>query len=84
MRPVVRHNSSRNASDVAASTPTGRVVRVIGPVVDVEFTRDTMPSPMVGVERWGDTVFAALAGEKRDVLYDSVRQPMWRGDSSKT
>jgi ADP-ribose pyrophosphatase YjhB (NUDIX family) len=48
------------------------------------FTRDTMPTPMVGVERWGDQVFAALAGEQRDVLYDSVRQPMWRGDSSKT
>jgi ADP-ribose pyrophosphatase YjhB (NUDIX family) len=47
------------------------------------FTRDTMPSPMVGVERWGEHVFAALAGEQRDVLYDSVRQPMWRGDSPK-
>jgi ADP-ribose pyrophosphatase YjhB (NUDIX family) len=45
------------------------------------FTRDTLPTPMVGVERWGDHVFAALAGEGRDVLYDSVRQPMWRGDS---
>jgi ADP-ribose pyrophosphatase YjhB (NUDIX family) len=48
------------------------------------FTRDTMPTPMVGVERWGDQVFAALAGEQRDVLYDSVRQPMWRGDSTAT
>jgi ADP-ribose pyrophosphatase YjhB (NUDIX family) len=46
------------------------------------FTRDTLPTPMVGVERWGDTVFGALAGEHRDVLYDSVRQPMWRGDST--
>ena len=47
------------------------------------FTRDTMPSPIVGSERWADTVFAALAGEHRDVLYDSVRQPMWRGDAQK-
>jgi F-type H+-transporting ATPase subunit beta len=31
-------------SDTAAKTPTGRVVRVIGPVVDVEFTRDAMPA----------------------------------------
>ncbi len=45
------------------------------------FTRDVLPQPMVGVERWGEHVFAALAGERRDVLYDSVRQPMWRGDS---
>jgi ADP-ribose pyrophosphatase YjhB (NUDIX family) len=47
------------------------------------FTRDTMPSPIVGSERWADVVFAALAGEHRDVLYDSVRQPMWRGDAQK-
>jgi ADP-ribose pyrophosphatase YjhB (NUDIX family) len=47
------------------------------------FTRDSMPSPIVGSERWSDTVFAALAGEHRDVLYDSVRQPMWRGDAEK-
>jgi ADP-ribose pyrophosphatase YjhB (NUDIX family) len=47
------------------------------------FTRDTMPSPIVGSERWADVVFAALAGEHRDVLYDSVRQPMWRGDPQK-
>jgi len=45
------------------------------------FTRDAMPSPLVGAERWGEHVFAALAGERRDVLYDSVRQPMWRGDA---
>ncbi|MGO9456645.1 MAG: NUDIX hydrolase N-terminal domain-containing protein [Acidimicrobiales bacterium] len=43
------------------------------------FTADTLPSPLVGVERWGDHVFAALRGEHRDVLYDRVRQPMWRG-----
>jgi ADP-ribose pyrophosphatase YjhB (NUDIX family) len=48
------------------------------------FTRDTMPSPLVGSERWADHVFAALSGEHRDVLYDSVRQPMWRGDSQST
>ncbi len=43
------------------------------------FTADALPSPLVGVERWGDHVFAALRGEHRDVLYDRVRQPMWRG-----
>jgi ADP-ribose pyrophosphatase YjhB (NUDIX family) len=48
------------------------------------FTRETMPSPIVGSERWADTVFAALGGEHRDVLYDSVRQPMWRGDAPHT
>ncbi len=48
------------------------------------FTRDTLPAPLVGSERWGDHVFAALNGEQRDVLYDRVRQPMWRGDPSTT
>jgi ADP-ribose pyrophosphatase YjhB (NUDIX family) len=48
------------------------------------FTRETMPFPLVGSERWGDHVFAALRGEQRDVLYDRVRQPMWRGESSQT
>jgi len=48
---------------------------------DVGWLPATHASPMVGVERWGEHVFAALAGEQRDVLYDSVRQPMWRGDS---
>jgi len=43
------------------------------------FRPDALPSPLVGVERWGDTVFAAIRGEHRDVLYDRVRQPLWRG-----
>ncbi len=42
------------------------------------FSPDSLPSPLVGLERWGDHVFAALRGEYRDVLYDQVRQPMWR------
>ena len=37
------------------------------------------PSPLVGAERWGAHVFAALRGEHLDVLYDRARQPMWRG-----
>ena len=43
------------------------------------FAPDALPSPLVGVERWGEHVFAALRGEQRDVLYDRVRRPMWRG-----
>src|ERR1700761_8770147 len=45
-------------------------------------TRETLPQPLVGSERWGEHVFAAINGERRDVLYDSVRQPMWRGEST--
>jgi ADP-ribose pyrophosphatase YjhB (NUDIX family) len=43
------------------------------------FSPDHLPSPLVGFERWGEHVLAALRGEKREVLYDRVRQPMWRG-----
>jgi len=43
------------------------------------FTPETLPSPLIGVELWGEHVFAAIRGEHRDVLYDRVRQPVWRG-----
>jgi ADP-ribose pyrophosphatase YjhB (NUDIX family) len=46
------------------------------------FSRETLPHPLVGTDRWGEHVFAALNGERRDVLYDNVRQPMWRGGSA--
>ncbi|HLW45830.1 MAG TPA: NUDIX hydrolase N-terminal domain-containing protein [Acidimicrobiales bacterium] len=42
------------------------------------FGSDNLPSPLVGYERWGDHVFAAIRGEHRDVLYDRVREPLWR------
>jgi len=46
------------------------------------FTEDNLPSPLVGLERWGERVFAAARGEVHDVLYDSVREPLWRGEES--
>ncbi len=46
------------------------------------FAPDALPHPLAGVERWGAHVFAALRGEQRDVLYDRVRQPMWRSDAT--
>ena len=30
------------------------------------FTEDSLPVPLVGMERWGDTVFAAARGEHRE------------------
>jgi ADP-ribose pyrophosphatase YjhB (NUDIX family) len=44
------------------------------------FPLDRLPHPLAGAERWGDHVFAALRGEPIEVLYDSVRSPVWRGD----
>jgi ADP-ribose pyrophosphatase YjhB (NUDIX family) len=48
------------------------------------FTRDNLPPSLIGSARWGDHVFAAIEGEHRDVFYDRVRQPLWRGDPSTT
>ncbi len=47
------------------------------------FAPEALPSPLIGVERWGEPVFAALRGERRDVLYDRVRQPVWRGEEAR-
>ena len=44
------------------------------------FALDDLPYPLAGAERWGKHVFAALRGEPIEVLYDSVRSPVWRGD----
>ena len=44
------------------------------------FTRDNLPSPIIGAERWADPIFAAIDGEHRDVFYDDLRRPVWRGD----
>jgi ADP-ribose pyrophosphatase YjhB (NUDIX family) len=46
------------------------------------FTESTLPDPIVGVERWGEPVFAALRGEVREVYYDVLRRPVWRGERS--
>src|SRR5579863_8111052 len=45
------------------------------------FAPDKLPQPLVGAERWGPHVFAALRGEHLDVLFDRPRQPMWRGEA---
>ena len=42
------------------------------------FTRDNLPSPLIGADRWVDHVFAAGAGERRGVFYDDLRSPIWR------
>jgi len=44
------------------------------------FTRENLPSPTLGAERWADFIFAAIDGENRDVFYDDLRKPVWRGD----
>jgi ADP-ribose pyrophosphatase YjhB (NUDIX family) len=45
------------------------------------FTRDNLPSPILGAERWAGPIFAAIDGEHRDVFYDDLRRPVWRGET---
>jgi ADP-ribose pyrophosphatase YjhB (NUDIX family) len=42
------------------------------------FAQDSLPSPLAGVDRWGDHAFAAIRGEHVDVLFDAPRSPTWR------
>jgi ADP-ribose pyrophosphatase YjhB (NUDIX family) len=44
------------------------------------FDRDSLPSPIIGAERWSGPIFAAIDGIPRDVYYDDLRRPIWRGD----
>jgi ADP-ribose pyrophosphatase YjhB (NUDIX family) len=44
------------------------------------FTRDNLPSPILGAERWAGPIFAAIDGEHRDVFYDDLRRPVWRDE----
>ena len=44
------------------------------------FTRGNLPARTIGAERWADPIFAAIDGEHRDVFYDDLRRPVWRGD----
>lgn len=44
------------------------------------FTRDTLPSPIIGAERWAGPIFDAIDGVRHDVFYDDLRRPVWRGD----
>ena len=44
------------------------------------FGRDELPEGTIGAERWAEPIFAAIDGEVREVVYDDLRRPVWRGD----
>ena len=43
------------------------------------FAQHDLPMPLAGSDRWMEHVFAAIRGERVEVLFDSPRQPTWRG-----
>jgi ADP-ribose pyrophosphatase YjhB (NUDIX family) len=45
------------------------------------FAEDALPSPLAGADRWVPAAFAAIRGEPLDVVFDSPRDPPWRGES---
>ena len=44
------------------------------------FSRDDLPEPLVGGDRWVDRAFAAISGAELDVAFDDVRVPPWEQD----
>jgi len=42
------------------------------------FAEDDMPSPLAGIDRWGEQAFAAIRGEPVEVLFDAPRPDVWR------
>ncbi len=46
------------------------------------FSRDSLPQPLVGYDRWGPSAFAAIDGHPVDVSFDPPRDPVWKGDST--
>ena len=44
------------------------------------FSEAELPFPLAGAERWKAHAFAAIRGERVEVLFDSPRDPMWRKD----
>ena len=43
------------------------------------FSRDNLPQPLVGFDRWGKSAFDAIDGKAVDVYFDAPRSPVWRG-----
>ena len=44
------------------------------------FAEDALPFPLAGVEGWREVAFAAIRGQRVDVLFDMPRSPTWRGE----
>ena len=45
------------------------------------FGRDEIPEGTLGSERWVPEIFAVIEGEQREVFYDDLRRPVWRGEA---
>lgn len=46
------------------------------------FDEDNLPQPLAGWEKWAPHAFKAIRGEPVEVLFDSLRKPVWREEQS--
>ena len=44
------------------------------------FAAGSLPTPIIGADRWAPAAFAAIRGEPVVVGFDEPRTPVWRGD----
>ncbi len=44
------------------------------------FAEDALPDPTAGADLWAEHAFRAIRGEDVPVLFDSPRDPIWKGD----
>jgi ADP-ribose pyrophosphatase YjhB (NUDIX family) len=44
------------------------------------FAEDALPEPTAGADLWAEHAFRAIRGEDVPVLFDSPRDPVWKGD----
>ena len=44
------------------------------------FAAGSLPTPIIGADRWANAAFAAIRGEPVVVGFDEPRTPVWRGD----
>lgn len=44
------------------------------------FAEDALPTPTAGADLWAEHAFQAIRGEDVPVLFDSPRDPVWKGD----
>jgi ADP-ribose pyrophosphatase YjhB (NUDIX family) len=48
------------------------------------FDEGNLPQPLAGWEKWAPHAFRAIRGEPVEVLFDSLRKPVWRDDEEQS
>ncbi len=46
------------------------------------FHQDELPTPLASGDQWSDLAYRAIGGDTTELLFDSPRDPIWRGDAT--